>query len=80
MSRKRKRTSEYEGIIEAVFCWFIHACSKNAPVTGDILKQKAKDLVKEMNIPTFWFLMDGYSPGSKMKHRLQQSLWQKTRL
>jgi hypothetical protein len=35
---------------EAVFVWFKQCVSMNVPVNGPLMKQKAKELAREMNI------------------------------
>ena len=51
--RKRKRKASHEDIDEALFRWFKQARSRNAPINGPILKEKACNLAKELEINDF---------------------------
>ncbi|XP_060065142.1 tigger transposable element-derived protein 6-like [Ylistrum balloti] len=52
-SRKKVRTAKYEDTETALLKWFTHARDNNLPVTGPMLKAKAKDLAEKIGEQNF---------------------------
>ena len=50
---KKMRRCDYEQVDKAVFKWFSLQRSQNVPIDGPILKEKALQLAKRFNFPTF---------------------------
>ncbi|XP_050037171.1 tigger transposable element-derived protein 6-like [Dermacentor andersoni] len=50
---RRIRTAVYEDVEAAVYKWFLDVRSRNIPVSGPIIEQKAKDLSFILNRPDF---------------------------
>ena len=50
---KKMRGCDYEQVDKAVFKWFSLQTSQNVPIDGPILKEKALQFAKKINIPTF---------------------------
>ena len=52
MKRKQKTTGNEE-INELLWEWFLHACSKNMPISGPILQRQSLELAKKFDKPDF---------------------------
>ena len=50
---EKMRRCDYEQVGKAVFKWFSLQRSQNVPIDGPILKEKALQLAKSFNFPTF---------------------------
>ena len=53
LKRKNVKAGKYEKLNKAVFKWFMSASSSNIPVSGLVLKEKANDLAKKLDIANF---------------------------
>ena len=49
----KTRTSDFQSINVATYQWFLNARQKNVPITGSMLKQKAKQLADEFGVKDF---------------------------
>uniref|UniRef100_H3AUL7 HTH CENPB-type domain-containing protein n=1 Tax=Latimeria chalumnae TaxID=7897 RepID=H3AUL7_LATCH len=52
-ARKRIRAPVHEDIDEAIHRWFVAARDKNIPVSGDLLKSKAEQFARSLDIENF---------------------------
>ncbi|KAI8480590.1 Tigger transposable element-derived protein 3 [Branchiostoma belcheri] len=52
-NRKRKREGKDGAVEEALYRWFISARARSVPLSGPILKEKAKSLAESMGDPDF---------------------------
>nr|XP_015913217.2 tigger transposable element-derived protein 4-like [Parasteatoda tepidariorum] len=52
-NRKRMRKSKFDEIEEILVRWLKHARSQNVPISSVILKEKAMEIAKELNIEDF---------------------------
>uniref|UniRef100_H3A9N6 HTH CENPB-type domain-containing protein n=1 Tax=Latimeria chalumnae TaxID=7897 RepID=H3A9N6_LATCH len=52
-ARKRICAPEHEDIEEAIHHWFVAAREKNIPVSGDLLKSKAEQFARSLDIENF---------------------------
>ncbi|KAH7986342.1 hypothetical protein HPB49_026018 [Dermacentor silvarum] len=50
---QRVRTAAYEDVEAALYKWLIDVSSRNIPISGPIIEQKAKDFVFILNRPDF---------------------------
>ena len=50
---KRMKKATYEDVEEALFAWFKEARSRDIPISGPILQDKAEQLSKQMGYPDF---------------------------
>ncbi|KAG0417959.1 hypothetical protein HPB47_005235 [Ixodes persulcatus] len=55
LSRRRIRTSKYEDVDEALFRWFREVRAKNVPMSGPMLRAKARSL-------GHFFKHEGFNP------------------
>ncbi len=53
LARRKPRTSEYSDINDALYKWYLLACSKNIYPDGPQLTQKAKDIAVQLEKPGF---------------------------
>ncbi|XP_071037901.1 major centromere autoantigen B-like [Parasteatoda tepidariorum] len=51
--RKRQRVSPYENVEKALLSWIKYAPSQNAPISWNILKEKALEIAKELGESNF---------------------------
>nr|XP_042896541.1 tigger transposable element-derived protein 4-like [Parasteatoda tepidariorum] len=51
--RKRQRVSPYENVKKALLSWIKYAQSQNAPISWNILKEKALEIAKELGESNF---------------------------
>ncbi|KAM7301103.1 tigger transposable element-derived protein 4-like [Ixodes scapularis] len=65
--QKNDRKGEHPVLEEALQLWLKGVLSKNLPVSGDALKQKAETLALKMDIENFKFT-DGWLRGFKKRH------------
>ncbi|KAM7289858.1 tigger transposable element-derived protein 4-like [Ixodes scapularis] len=65
--QKNDRKGEHPLLEEALQLWLKGVLSKNLPVSGDALKQKAETLALKMDIENFKFT-DGWLRGFKKRH------------
>lgn len=49
----KTRTSDFQSINDATYQWFLNARQKNVPITGSMLKQKAKQMADEFGMKDF---------------------------
>ena len=61
--RKRKRTGKADDVEEALLRWFSHARSRQLPVSGPLLMEKANSLAEDSVSPTSSLQLDGWSVG-----------------
>ena len=64
---KRQRTAKHTDLEEALFLWFSDIRAKNAIVTDDILREKAKQFGVELNITDFSY-SNGWLHRFKQRH------------
>jgi hypothetical protein len=53
LTRKRARTSEYADVNDALYQWYLLACSKNIYPAGPQLTEKAKEIAAAIGKPDF---------------------------
>ena len=68
-SRKKLKKSDNKDLDEAVFSWFKNARSNNIPVNGIIIKEKALNLAKSLELTDFR-VFDGWLDKWKQRHNV----------
>lgn len=71
MNRKTLKTSEIPEVEEALFIWFKQQRNRNAPISGDILKQKAQFFYHEITKKTDFRASHGWFQNFKKRHGIR---------
>lgn len=66
---KRKRLSEYPDLEKSLFIWFKQTRDKDIPVSGTLLKEKAKKFADSLKIDDFK-ASNGWLDGFKKRHSI----------
>ncbi|KAI4463865.1 hypothetical protein MML48_4g00003543 [Holotrichia oblita] len=71
INRKTLKTSEIPEVEEALFIWFKQQRNRNAPISGDILKQKAQFFYHEITKKTDFRASHGWFQNLKKRHGIR---------
>lgn len=70
-NRKTLKTSELPEVEDALFIWFKQQRNRNAPISGDILKQKAQFFYQEITKKTDFRASHGWFENFKKRHGIR---------
>ncbi|XP_050548128.1 tigger transposable element-derived protein 4-like, partial [Daktulosphaira vitifoliae] len=68
-SRKKNRPSEFPHLEQCLFTWFNQVRQQNIPVSGILIKEKAKSFAEILDISDFT-ASDGWLSNFKKRHNL----------
>lgn len=71
LNRKTLRTSEFPEVEEALFIWFKQQRTRNVPISGDILKQKAQYFYTEITKKNDFRASHGWFENFKKRHGIR---------